>query len=116
MPVLGHAFIGLAIGMATRPGVRNQSRGADVQAESTLWLPAAVTLAYLPDLVTQVSSLAGWTDGRLFGHSVIFAGVGSLAIAPLLMRLAAVSFARAFTCSLLSLLIHDVLDLAQATD
>jgi hypothetical protein len=40
----------------------------------------------------------------------------SPAIAAVLMRLARVSFPRAFVTALLSLLVHDVLDLGQATD
>jgi tetratricopeptide (TPR) repeat protein len=75
-----------------------------------------VFLAYVPDIVTQIGFLAGWSKGRLLGHSVVLAVTASLAIAALLVRLAAVSFTRAFLTSLVSLLLHDVLDLAQATD
>ena len=116
MPVLGHAFVGLAIGMSTRPPVGDCDPGLDPGKGSAFWIPAMVTLAYLPDIVTQIATLAGWSDGRLFGHSIIFAPMSSVLIVPLLMRLAAVSFTRAFACSLISLLVHDVLDLAQATD
>src|SRR5207249_2055633 len=56
------------------------------------------------------------SDGRLLGHSVMFAVAASPAIAAVLMRLAGVSFGRAFVTALVSLLVHDVLDLAQATD
>jgi hypothetical protein len=81
-----------------------------------LWLPAAVTLAYLPDIVAQLGLLAGWSNARLLGHSVLFAVAVSPAVAAMLMQLARVSFSRAFLTVLLSLLVHDVLDLAQATD
>jgi membrane-bound metal-dependent hydrolase YbcI (DUF457 family) len=116
MPVLGHAFVGLAIGLSTRPDVHDERRASRVEAGSALWVPAAVTLSYLPDVVSHVALLAGWSDGRLLGHSVFFAVAASLPMAALLMRLAAVSFARALSCALVSVLMHDVLDLAQATD
>jgi membrane-bound metal-dependent hydrolase YbcI (DUF457 family) len=116
MPVLGHAFVGLGIGMAIRPVIRGPSQAPGVEARSPFWLPAIVAIAYLPDVVTQVALLAGWSDGRLLAHSVMFAVAVSPAVAALLMRLAAVPFLRAFLVSLLSLLVHDVLDLVQATD
>src|SRR5207253_10666119 len=116
MPVLGHAVVGLAIGMATRPPARADSHRPGVEVASVLWLPAVVVLAYLPDIITQVGVFAGWSDARLLGHSILFAVTASAAIAAPLSRVAAVSFHRAFIISLVSLVIHDVLDLAQATD
>jgi membrane-bound metal-dependent hydrolase YbcI (DUF457 family) len=116
MPVLGHAFVGLGIGMVIRPVLRGPSQTSGVEDRSALWLPAIVAISYLPDVVTQVALLAGWSDGRLLGHSAMFAVAVSPAVAALLMRLAAAPFVLAFLASLLSLLIHDVLDLVQATD
>jgi hypothetical protein len=116
MPVLGHAFVGLAIGVSTRPSARRHSEPPRLAVASVLWLPAVVTLAYLPDIVAQLGLIAGWSDGRLLGHSVMFALAVSPAIAAVLVRLTAVSFTRAFVTALVSLLVHDVLDLAQATD
>jgi hypothetical protein len=116
MPVLGHAFAGLAIGVFTRPPARGHSEPPGIASALVLWVPAAVTLAYLPDIVAQLGLLAGWSDGRLLGHSVIFAVAVSPAVAAVLMGLTRVSFSRAFTTVLLSLLVHDILDLAQATD
>jgi hypothetical protein len=75
-----------------------------------------VTLSYLPDIVAQLGLIAGWNDGRLLGHSVMFAAAVSPGIAGMLMRVARVSFLRAFFTVLVSLLVHDVLDLVQATD
>src|SRR5262245_7062841 len=115
MPVLGHAFVGLAIGIATRPLTRDRSQ-APGRVACALWLPASVTLAYFPDLVTQLGVLTGWSDGRLLGHSILLVLPASLAIAAVLMRLTAVSFTRALFTSLVSLLLHDVLDVAQASD
>jgi tetratricopeptide (TPR) repeat protein len=116
MPVLGHAFAGLAIGVSTKPSARGHSEPPGIGAPAVLWLPAAVALAYLPDIVAQLGLIARWSDGRLLGHSVLFAVAVSPAIAAVLMRLAGVSFVRAFVTALVSLLVHDVLDLAQATD
>ena len=112
MPVLGHAFVGLAFGISTRPPLQGESSG---DATATLWVPAMVTLAYLPDIVTQGALLAGWDEGRLVGHSFIFATIASALIGALLKRIVAISFARAFVCCLASLVIHDILDLAQTT-
>lgn len=116
MPVLGHAFVGLAIGVSTKPSARGRSEPPGIGAASALWLPAVVALAYLPDIVAQLGFIAGWSDNRLLGHSVMFAVAVSPAIAAVLMRLARVSFPRAFVIALVSLLVHDVLDLDQATD
>jgi membrane-bound metal-dependent hydrolase YbcI (DUF457 family) len=115
MPVLGHAFVGLTIGVSTKPSARGRS-GPGTGTASALWLPAVVVLAYLPDIVAQLGLIAGWSDSRLLGHSVLFAVAVSPAIAAVLMRLARVSFPRAFVISLVSLLVHDILDLVQATD
>ena len=116
MPVLGHAFVGLAIGVSTKPSARGRSEPPGIGAALALWLPAVVILAYLPDIVAQLGLIAGWSDSRLLGHSVLFAVAVSPAIAAVLMRLARVSFLRAFVTALVSLLVHDVLDLGQATD
>jgi len=116
MPVLGHAFAGLVIGVSTEPSARGRSEPPGIGAPSALWLPAVVVLAYLPDIVAQLGLIAGWSDSRLLGHSVIFAVAVSPAIAVVLMRVARVSFPRAFITALVSLLVHDALDLGQATD
>jgi len=116
MPVLGHAFAGLAIGVTTRPSALGRSEPPAIGTVPALWLPTVVTLAYLPDIVAQLGLIAGWSDGRLLGHSVMFGVMGSAAIAAALMQLARVSFPRAFVTALVSVLGHDALDLAQATD
>jgi hypothetical protein len=115
MPLLGHAFVGLAIGVSTKPSARGRS-GPGIGTASALWLPAVLVLAYLPDIVAQLGLIAGWSDGRLLGHSVLFAVAVSPVMAAVLARLAGVSFTRAFVTALVSLLVHDVLDLGQATD
>src|SRR5262245_19534939 len=116
MPVLGHAFAGLAIGVATKPSTRRGAQPRGIGASSLWWLPAVVTLAYLPDIVGQLGLAAGWSDARLLGHSVMFALAVSPAIAAMLVWMTPASFLRAFVIALVSLLVHDALDLAQATD
>ena len=116
MPVLGHAFAGLAIGVTTRPSALGRSEPPAIGPVSALWLPAVLTLAYLPDIVAQLGLISGWSDGRLLGHSVVFGIAVSPPIAAGLMRLARVSFPRAFVTALVSVLGHDALDMAQATD
>jgi len=116
MPVLGHAFAGLAIGVSISPSARERGGPPSIAARSGLWLPALVTLAYFPDIVAELGHIAGWSDSRLLGHSLLFAGAVSPVIAAALTRLVPVPFPRAFATALLSLLVHDVLDLAGATD
>jgi len=99
MPVLGHAFVGLAIGVSTRPSTRAYAEPPGIDT-SVLWLPAVVALAYLPDIVAQLGHLAGWSDSRLLGHSLVFALAVSPAIAVVLTWLARASFARAFVTAL----------------
>jgi membrane-bound metal-dependent hydrolase YbcI (DUF457 family) len=114
MPVLGHAFVGLATAIYTspaRPGTFSpRSMGLD------LWTLALLCLAYLPDILSQILSLAGWPEARFMTHSVLSAVVASLLLAWPLSRLSRFSFAKAFALSLATLLFHDLLDLLQSTD
>lgn len=109
MPVIGHAFVGVATAMCTKPQPR-ASRAAP------LWTPTILALAYLPDVVSQLSALAGFTDMRMVAHSVAFAVVVSMPVAMGLAKLGSISRFRAFAISALSILIHDGLDLLQATE
>ena len=116
MPVVGHAFVGMAIGMFVQPSRPTTEEAADAPASSIFWLPAMVVLSYLPDVVTQVGLLARWEQARLLGHSVVFAIAVSPPIGAMLARGCRVSLTRACTAVLVCLLAHDLLDLAQATD
>jgi len=49
-------------------------------------------------------------------HSVLFAIIASVIIALLLSKAASISFGPGFSISLFSILLHDLLDLAQSTD
>src|SRR5262245_3436825 len=93
MPVLGHACVGLAIGAFSQPSTSERSRGI---TSSSMWLPAVVTLAYLPDIIAQLTLMVGWSDGRFLGHSILFAVAISPVLAVILVWLVDVSFLRAF--------------------
>ena len=106
MPVLGHAFAGLAIGIAT------EASPPKARAVSAWWIPTAAVLSYLPDLSTQLLHLAGWSRARVFSHSLVFAFVASVAVVPWLKHLNRISTARAFLISSACIAGHDLLDLA----
>lgn len=108
MPVIGHAFVGMATALSARPPQA-------ARAVAT-WMPAMVGLAYLPDIANQLAQLAGLGNARLVTHSLVFAVLASAAVAWPWSRFAGFSFRRAMGLSLLSILIHDLLDLLQATD
>ena len=110
MPVLGHAFAGLLMGEAVSPG-RTAPRPA-----KGLWVPVLVGLAYLPDIAAQPLLLAGVSQGRVVTHSVLFAVVVSVGLAPILARLTGLSRRRAFVIILVSVGLHDLLDVLQVSD
>lgn len=109
MPVLGHAFVGIATAMYTKPAT-GRSVGL------SFWMPTVIGLAYLPDIVHQVGLLFGVAGLRAVSHSVLFAVVVSVPAAVGLAKLASTSVKRAFLVSVISILIHDGLDFLQATD
>ena len=110
MPVLGHAFAGLLMGEAVSPG-RTASRPA-----AALWVPVLVGLAYLPDIAAQPLLLAGVSQGRVVTHSVLFAVAVSAALASALAWATGLSRRRAFVVILVSVGLHDLLDLLQVSD
>jgi membrane-bound metal-dependent hydrolase YbcI (DUF457 family) len=75
-----------------------------------------VGLAYLPDIASFVLRFAGLEQGRVVGHSLLFAVVSSVVAAPALVALGAPSLLRGWLVALLSVLCHDLLDLLQSTD
>jgi membrane-bound metal-dependent hydrolase YbcI (DUF457 family) len=109
MPVIGHAFVGMGTAMCMKPAPR-------ASLAAPLWAPTVVTLAYLPDVVSHLSALVGFPDMRMVAHSATFAIVVSMLVAIGLARLGSISRFRAFAISALSILMHDGLDLLQATD
>lgn len=116
MPVLGHAFVGLAIGISTTPRTPEEAWPRSASFGVALWIPFVVALAYLPDIVAQLIDLSGWSDAGRLTHSIAFALTASALIAIATRRFARLSFRRAFIITSSSIVSHDLLDLAQATD
>ena len=82
-------------------------------------MPSASPLSFsssLPDIFCELFHFFGWRSGRLFSHSIVFALSASLGLFYPMSRLGPFSFRRAFAIPLVSILIHDLLDLLQHTD
>lgn len=116
MPVIGHAFVGLATASCTGRSTTTPRSVPVAPRGFALWLLIVVTLAYLPDVMSQLLSLAGWRHARVASHSLLFALVASALIVPALTRLVPLSYRRAFAISLFSIAAHILLDALQATD
>ena len=112
MPVVGHAFVGIATAWSVPP--KPQAPKAD--PEPGPWLSVLVGLAYLPDIVGHGSALFGLGDWRAASHSVLFALIATAVFAPLLARGFGVSHGRAAAIVFGSILGHDLLDLLQGSD
>lgn len=110
MPVVGHAFAGWATGIATTSSAATRAPGRDY------WVPAAVVLAYFPDLAAQMMLMAGQHHAYLVAHSLVFALFAACVLTPLVRALGRPSWPRAGSVTFLSILGHDLLDVAQATD
>jgi len=115
IPVIGHAFVGLATAMVTRPPEPARQDRSFRAVIHGFWGLFAVLLAYAPDICRQVLFFAGWDDAHLFCHSILFAAAFPISIA-LALRIAGIPCGRIFLVALLSIVVHDILDVAQATD
>ena len=112
MPVIGHAFVGIATADVARTW---RAKGGGPSRISGFWVPTFVLLAYLPDLPGVLAPIHWAATGRVIGHSLLFAGVVTPVAAVALVGLG-LPFRAAFGWVLLSVLVHDTLDFAQATD
>lgn len=112
MPLVGHAFVGVATAWSVAPRKKELPSGR----AAGWWLSALVGLAYLPDIVGHGSVLLGVANGRVIAHSALFALAASAALAPALARRFHTSFGRAGAVALGSILGHDLLDLLQGSD
>jgi membrane-bound metal-dependent hydrolase YbcI (DUF457 family) len=115
MPVIGHAFVGLATAIQYEPRSRPNGRPLSPTAVA-LWVPTVVAIAYLPDVVTQAGSLAGVSRAGLAGHSLFIGAAAAAVIAAAWALASGASFARLLAVSIGSVLVHDLLDILQATD
>jgi membrane-bound metal-dependent hydrolase YbcI (DUF457 family) len=109
MPVLGHAFVGLATAKCTRPT-------KIVSAGAALWTPVLVGLAYLPDIVNAVFVTLGLGDRQIVTHSLFFAVAASVLIGPALAWLVRCSLLKAWLLTLFSVSFHVVLDILQGSN
>ncbi len=112
MPLVGHAFVGVATAWSLPPKVKAQ----EADQEPGTWLSALVGLAYLPDIVGHGAALVGLGDWRVVSHSVVFAVVATAVLAPLLARGFEVSPGRAAAIVSGSVLGHDLLDFLPGSD
>jgi len=109
MPVLGHAFVGLATAKCTRPK-KVDSPGA------ALWAPILVGLAYLPDIANQIAITVGLGNRQIVTHSFFFAVAASLLIGPALAWLARRAVLGIWLLTLFSISMHVVLDILQGSN
>ncbi len=114
MPVIGHAFVGLAAGISLKP--RRLPSSFFGQLLYRLWLPTSIFLAYVPDIASHLMALAGIRTGRLIAHSFMFTAVAALLLALLFHRIRFFSIAKAFMISFGAILGHILLDIGQSTD
>ncbi len=115
MPVVGHAFVGLATAVQFEPTSRRDGRPLSALTVAC-WAPAVMAVAYAPDVITQVGSSLGWTRAGVFGHSVMVALAGGALIGTFWSRATKIASTRLVALSIGSILGHDVLDLLQSTD
>ena len=112
MPVVGHAFVGVATAWSVPPRPRIPEREPSPGA----WLALLVGLAYLPDIVGHGSTFLGFRDARMVSHSILFAVLSAAALAPLLARFVGIGGGRATALVFGSVVGHDLLDLLQGSD
>lgn len=108
MPVLGHAFVGWATGIAWQRGMARASILPRL-------VPAAVVLAYAPDVATVLGSPL-WIDARRACHSVLLGPLLAVLVAVPAARVLGTRLQSTVLLTLLSIWLHDALDLVQGTD
>jgi membrane-bound metal-dependent hydrolase YbcI (DUF457 family) len=115
MPVIGHAFVGIITAHEFEPGgLRNPQPLRPLGR--ALWMPLFVGLAYLPDVATQLGLWMGYGSAKLAGHSIVFGALAGFLIALGWARVTAGSSRLLGALAIGSIVLHDLLDLLQATD
>ena len=113
MPVVGHAFVGLATAMQFGPAsVRDRRQPTPIA--SAWWAPAVVVASYFPDIVTQVGGAVGVSHANAYGHSLAVGVVAGAALGGIWSAAAGTPLTRAVVIAIGSILGHDVLDVLQA--
>jgi len=115
MPVVGHAFVGLATAMQFGPAPVRDA-GEPTATVSGWWAPAVVVASYFPDIITQIGGAFGLPQANAYGHSLGMAALGGLALGGVWSSAAGTPLVRAVVIASGSILGHDLLDLIQAAD
>ncbi len=110
MPVVGHAFVGLAVAAVSLP----RGTTSAVAARPGQWALVLVLLSYAPDLAAQAGAFLRTPAAAAASHSVAFALFVSAGLAPAITRLTGTETWRAFGVALLSIALHDLMDVLQS--
>jgi hypothetical protein len=115
MPVVGHAFAGLATAMQFAPASAGDRR-QPTSAASALWAPAVVATSYFPDIVTQIGGALGVSYANFYGHQPSVGLAAGILLGLAWSWLAGTPALRAVMIAVGCILGHDLLDEIQATD
>jgi membrane-bound metal-dependent hydrolase YbcI (DUF457 family) len=115
MPVIGHALVGLATAVQYEPPAdrRGHSLGP---AAIALWAPVVVVVSYVPDILSQLGSMAGFRHASLAGHSLLVGIAAGAVIGVIWAAASGLSFVRLTAIAIGAILLHDGLDILQAAD
>ncbi len=114
MPLLGHAFTGMATSLLVSSTTVNHKNQA---TRFSPFLPVTlVTLAYLPDIGSQLFLFLDWHHGRNFGHSLLFSVLAAIPAGFILRRQTPFTLRNSLVLAFTSIVLHDILDILQSTD
>lgn len=116
VPVLGHGLVGLALGVWTQPSAYGGTPGTPSHARSVWWTPLIIGVSYGPDICSQLTLVVTGVDVRQITHALPCALVMALVGMRMFAQLTNTSPWRTFVCTLTALILHNLLDLLQATD
>ena len=111
MPLIGHALVGWATALESRPKGHGAGGGT-----GTLFVPVVIAAAYFPDAFAQLGLLAGWADASRAGHSLLLALVATPAVAAAVSAAGGFSYAKGLLVAGITIGLHDVLDILQSAD
>ena len=115
MPLLGHAFTGMATAIIVAP--QDQKNAASSQSLLAPFLTTSLVIfSYLPDIVSQCGLFFNWYGARQLGHSILFALLISPATGFILNRQTSFTKKQCILLGLSTILFHDLLDILQSTD
>ena len=116
MPLLGHAFTGMATALIVAPHSSHNHAKSLSAASAPFLTTSLVILSYLPDIVSQCCLFFDWYDGRKLGHSLLFALLISPAAGFILNHQTSFTKKQCFLLAFATILLHDLLDILQSTD